>query len=205
MSTLGKTTTPTWPTFGYDQNTNQQVAILQTVPTGGGFFQSVSFWAAQDGSSHGVIHGVIWDSSGNVLAFGPGVNTTGGVIGSGHVGSTQWWTDTFTTPIFIAGGTQIYIGWQPDGTGVNVDWAYNGNDNSPQAQAHSASGATGKSFAGHTTESPTGAVATYATYSHIAVRRGGAWVVPTINTRRSSAWSATTPRVRRGGVWVSLT
>lgn len=166
MSTLGKTATPNTGTHGFFAfASHPQVAMLFTVPAGGGIFTDVNFWAA--GSSTLKIHGVIWDSSGNVLAFGPGVNTSGGA--ASFVGATQWYQDTFASPVFIAGGTQIYIGWQRDAGAGTVYWAYNGSDHSPSAQWNGNSGSTGQSFSGHSIMDDgagnEGAVAAYADYT----------------------------------------
>lgn len=107
MATLGNSTTPT---YGYDsyQSSANQAAQLYTMPSPGGTITSVSFYGAADGSNHNTAYGCIWDSSGNLLAQGSGVNTTGG---SPSAGGQAWQTDTLTTPLYVAAGTQIYIGW----------------------------------------------------------------------------------------------
>lgn len=163
MATLGKSTTPNSGTHGWINSNSKQVAMLFTVPAGGGTFTSVSFWAAT--ATSGNIWGVIWDSSGNVLANGVGVATTGGASHNpGPGGDGQFHTDTFTTPKFIPGGTQIYIGWQNNDS-VSTFWAYNGGDHSPDAEQRSITPGSPTSFSGHSTESPAGAVAAYATYT----------------------------------------
>lgn len=195
MPTLGKTTTPTTPTFGWIQNFGSVAMPFTTSQSG--LYDAVTFWVAGDGATV-KIHGVIWDSSGNVLAFGPGVNTSGG-SGSG-VGATQWFTDTFSTPVFIASGTSIYIGWQTD-THSQCDWAFNGNDHSPNAvTVSSAFGSTGQSLSGHTTESPNGAVAVYTTYT-----QAGLWIAPGGTVVAPVAvWVNTgSGPVKAKGVWVN--
>lgn len=197
MATLGKTTTPSTPTFGWVQNFGSVAMSFTTSQAG--WYTSVSFWAA--GSSL-KIHGVIWDASGNVLAFGPGVVTSGGTASG--TGATQWWTDTFSGPVFIPGGVTVFVGWQTD-THTQYEWGYNGNDHSPNAVTlSSAYGSTGQSLAGYSTESPNGAVAAYATYTPagIKVRRSGAWVLAPVYVRRSGAWVPVKVYVRRSGAWV---
>lgn len=163
MATLGKSTTPNSGTHGWINSNSKQVAMLFTVPAGGGIFTSVSFWAAT--ATSGNIWGVIWDSSGNVLANGPGVATTGGASHNpGPGGDGQFHTDTFASPLYIAGGTQIYIGWQNNDS-VSTFWAYNGGDHSPDAEQRGGVTGSPASFSGHSTESPAGAVAAYATYT----------------------------------------
>ena len=202
MSTLGKTTTPTTPTFGFFALSGRQVAILQTVPSPGAIFSSVSFWAATIGASD-YIWGVIWDSSGNVLANGSGVLTSGG--SASGTGASAWVTDTLTSPLFVPAGTQIFIGWQPNSASHSTGWAFNGNDHSPDAEFHSASGSP-SSFAGHTQMNSGGfhgAVATYATYTPAGgyVRRSGLWSPGPPEDSRSSVFSAGPSFVRRTGVW----
>lgn len=187
MSTLGNATTPTTPTYGWiNSGTHMQVADSYTVPAGGGLFSSISFWAAGSGTL--TIHGVIWDSSGTVLAFGPGVSTSGGA-GSG-VGATAWNTDTLSTPVFIAGGTTIYIGWQCN-SAASTYWAYNGNITSPSTQWNTPSGSSGQSFSGHATQSPAGIVAAYATYTP-----GGIYV--NTGTPASPVWTPAELSVNTG-------
>lgn len=199
MATLGKTTTPSAGPFGFVQNFGS--VGMQFTPGGGGLYTAVSFCAAAYTGTL-KIHGVIWDASGNVLAFGPGVTTSGGTTSG--AGDTTWFTDTFTTPVFIPAGT-IFIGWQTD-THTQYVWAYNGNDHSPNAGwLNSAFGATGQSFAGNTAMSPAGAVAAYATYTPASayVRRSGAWATAqSVSGRRTGAWGgATGEEARRTGGW----
>jgi hypothetical protein len=201
MGTLGKTTTPTWPTFGWIQQSQKAVAIAETVPSPGAVFTSVTFWASCDGGTADYIWGCIWDSSGNILRYGSGVLTTGGITGSGHVGATQWYTDTLSSPLFVASGTSILIGWQPNSSTHTTDWAYNGGDHSPNAVWSTASGTPGNHT--FTTQSPNGAVAVYATYTPAGgyVSRSGIWTAGEADRRASGAFGAGPDYVRRSGVW----
>lgn len=166
MATLGKTATPNSSTHGWISSGGKQVGMQFTVPSGGGIFTQVHWWAAGDGSNTVPIFGVIWRNSDGAVLFAAGaVNTTGGHQSSPG-GSGQWYSAS-ASGVFIAGGTVVFIGWQPN-NGLTVDWAYNGGDHSPDAQQHSASGSP-SSFSGHTTESPNGAVAAYATYTPVSV------------------------------------
>lgn len=174
MATLGKTATPNSSTHGWIESGGKQVAMLFTMPETG-LIQSVSFWAAGVGTGHVTIHGAVWTSSGGTLAFGAGVDTSGGQ-GANPGGSGQWYTSTVGGQIVVTKNTQIFIGWQPETTGT-VSWAYNGNDHSPDAQQHAASGSAQQSFAGWAAESPAGAVAAYMTYQPVAIHiyDGTAW------------------------------
>lgn|SRR5678815_305248 len=206
MATLGKSTTPTSGTHGWINDSQKQVAMLFTVPSGGALFTSVSFWAAT--ATSGYIWGVIWDSSGAVLRYGSGVNTSGGASHNpGPGGDGQFHTDTLSSPLFVAGGQQIYIGWQNNDT-TSTFWAYNGNDHSPNAEWRGGVTASPTSFAGHSQESPAGAVAAYATYTPGGgkVRRSGVWQpLTTVKVRRSGGWvDVTSRKVRRSGAWVDF-
>lgn len=207
MATLGKTTSPSWPTFGWIDTTAFTVAELYTMPAPGGIFRSVTFWAASHGAGSQKIFGVIMDSSGNLLARGPGVFTSGGVAVDGNVGSSQWYTDTLQSPLFVAAGTQIYIGWCPNSSSVAVDWAYNGNDHSPNARWKNTGGGTptGAFFSGHSQMSPAGAVAVYGTYDPAGgyVMRSGVWTPGEADDRRSGVNLAGASAVRRSGAWQS--
>jgi hypothetical protein len=202
MPTLGKTATPNSGTHGYILGSQKQVGMLFTVPAGGGLFQSVSFWAAT--TTSGYIWGVIWDSGGTVLVNGVGVNTSGGAQnGTGPGGDGQFHTDTFTTPKYIAGGTSIYIGWQ-NNDATNTYWAYNGGDHSPNAEWRGGVTGSPASFSGHSAESPSGAVAAYATYILAGgnVYRSGVWTPTEVDVRRSGANNAAAGVwVYRSGVW----
>ena len=159
--TLGKTTTPTTGTHGYIFDGTHSQVFMPFTTTKDGLYKSVTFWAA--GASTLKLHGAIWVSpSDDAVAFGPGVNTSGGAASG--VGATQWYTDTFATPVFIAAGTTIFIGWQRDAASGTIYWAYNGSDHSPNAQWFTGHGATGQNITGATFQSPAGAVAAYATY-----------------------------------------
>lgn len=195
MSTLGKTTTPTTGSFGYVENYG--TVAMQFTTSQSGLYSSVSFCAAAYSGSL-KIHGVIWDASGNVLAFGPGVTTSGGTVGGD--GDQTWFTDSFSTPVFIAGGTTIYIGWQTD-THTQYVWAYNGNDHSPNAVWNNALyGTTGQGIGSNSVMSPNGAVAAYATYS-----QAGVWIEPSGTVKAPVAiWcNPAGTVVKAKGVWVS--
>ena len=202
MATLGKTATPNTGTHGFNTGTAKAIAMLFTMPVTG-YITSVTFWAATITPNTDNIWGVIWDSSGNVLAHGSGVPTSGG--SASGVGATQFYTDTLMTPLLVTAGTQIYIGWQPNSSSHSVAWAYNGTDHSPNAEQNSASGTpTGASFAGHTTSTPNGAVAAYATYTPAQIRRwhSGAWVAASVKRWHSGAWVSAVPNRWHSGAWV---
>lgn len=204
MSTLGKTATPNTGTHGWYTLTARQVAILQTVPSPGAIFTSVTFWAATTTPNSDYLWGVIWDSSGNVLGHGSGVLTSGGT--SSGTGASSWVTDTLTAELFVAAGTTIYIGWQPNSATHSTSWAYNGSDHSPNAEFHSASGFP-SSFAGHSTMNngggSQGAIAAYATYTPAGgyVRRSGIWTPGEADEHRSGLSVAGPSFVSRSSVW----
>lgn len=201
MATLGNTTTPT---YGWDSylSTANQAAEAYTVPAGGGIFSSVSFYASGDGGTANVAYGCIWDSSGNLLAHGSGVSTSGG---SGAAGAQAWHTDTLTAPLTVAGGTTIYIGWQRS-TASTFDWSF-ANDGA--AVSYHTAGNTPSNF-GTGVSVQNGSIGAYGTYTvntgqKVYVRRSGSWIqVGTVRVRRSGAWVTATAKVRRSGAWVTL-
>lgn len=201
MGTLGNSTTPTWPTYGWIQQTQKAVAGLWTVPSPGIIITSVTFWASCDGATSDYIWGAIWDSSGNILAHGSGVLTTGGITGTGHVGATQFYTDTLTSPLFVAAGTNIYIGWQPNSASHTTDWAYNGGSG-PAAVWATASGTPGNVT--FSAQSPSGEVAAYCTYTPAGgyVMRSSVWTPGEVDVDRSSVETAAPVFVMRSSVWI---
>lgn len=193
MATLGNTSTPS---FGWNQfsSTANQAAESYTVPTGGGVFSSVSFYGSGDGASSNTAYGCIWSSGGTLLAQGSGVNTTGG---SGSGGGQAWHTDTLTSPLFIAGGTVIYIGWQRS-TATTFDWSFA----STGSAAYHTAGNTPSNFGTSTTAPTNGTIGAYATYTP-----GGGYV----NTGPPAApvWTAAEVLVNTGTpaapVWTPAT
>lgn len=182
MSILGNSTTPT---FGYDQfmATANQAAQLYTMPAGGGLITDVTFYGSGNGASSNTAYGCIWDSSGNLLAQGSGVVTTGGATGGGN---QAWHTDTLTTPLFVAGGISIYIGWQRS-TATTFDWSW-ANDGA--AVAYRTAGNTPSNF-GTTVTVQNGSIGAYATYTP-----GGGKL--NTGTSGSPVWTPTTGKVNTG-------
>lgn len=163
MATLGNSTTPT---FGYDQysSTANQAAQLYTTP-GAIVISSVSFYGSGNGASSNTAYGCIWNSSGTLLAQGSGVSTSGGA-GSG--GGQAWHTDTLTSPLYVAAGTQLYIGWQRS-TATTFDWSF-ANDGA--SVAYHTAGSTPSAFGSGVTVQ-NGSIGAYATYSP-----AGVWIAP---------------------------
>lgn len=98
------------PTFSdwylSESNTQTQVAFLGTMPQDG-YITAVDFYAGGlGGSVPGV--GCVWNGSGTLLYTGGGVTIPSGSEG---VGTQSWNADSGGTPVFVAGGTPIYIGW----------------------------------------------------------------------------------------------
>jgi len=186
MATLGNSTTPT---FGFDafNSTANQAGELYTVPAGGGTFTSVSFYGSGDGATTVKAYGCLWDSSGNLLAAGSGINTSGG---SQTAGGQAWHTDTLTSPVSIAGGTQIFIGWWRQASTGTFDWSFAG-DGSTAVHYHTDS----LTAPGHTGTSVTvqnGSIGAYATYTP-----GGEAYINT-GTSAAPVWTAGVVQVNTG-------
>ena len=161
MATLGNSTTPT---YGYNsyQSTANQVAEAYTMPSPGGIISSVSFYGSGDGATANTAYGCVWSSGGTLLAHGSGVSTSGG---SASAGGQAWHTDTLTTPLFVAGGTTIYIGWERS-TGSYFDWSFASSGASVCYTAAS----TPASF-GSTASGPgLGTIGAYATYTPAGIQ-----------------------------------
>lgn len=163
MTNLGNSTTPT---FGFDQYTStaNQAAQLYTTPSAI-IITSVSFYGSGNGASSNTAYGCVWDASGNLLGHGSGVSTTGGA-GSG--GGQAWHTDTLTAPLYVAAGTQLYIGWQRS-TATTFDWSWAGD---AAAVAYHTAGSTPSNF-GSSATVQNGSIGAYATYSP-----AGVWIAP---------------------------
>ena len=183
MATLGNSTTPT---FGFDQftSTANQAAQLYTMPAGGGLITDVTFYGSGNGASSNTAYGCIWDSGGTLLAQGAGVATTGG---SGAGGGQAWHTDTLTSPLFVAGGTSIYIGWQRS-TATTFDWSFAGDG--ATSVAYRTAGNTPSNF-GTTVTVQNGSIGAYATYTP-----GGGKV--NTGTAVSPVWTPVTGKVNTG-------
>jgi hypothetical protein len=201
MATIGKTTTPNSITHGWidASNSQNQVGMLFTMSEPG-LIQSVSFFAAGFGSNHSTIYGCIWDSAGNLLASGSGVDTTGGADAGG---SQNWYTDNLTSPLLLNSGDQIYVGWHHP-QGQRTVWSYNGGDHSPDARARTSASSTPNTFAGHAAMSPAGAVAAYATYVPVGayVYNGSSWVACPVYIYNGSSWVQCPVYIYNGSSWV---
>lgn len=164
MATLGNSTTPT---FGFDQftSTANQAAQWYTVPSAI-VISSVSFYGSGNGASSNTAYGCIWSNTGVLLAQGSGVSTSGG---SGSGGGQAWHTDTLTSPLYVAAGTQIYIGWQRS-TATTFDWSF-ANDNATNVGYHTAGNTPSNFGAGASVQN--GSIGAYATYSP-----AGVWIEP---------------------------
>lgn len=200
MGTIGNSSTPT---YGWDQYFSgaNQAAQLYTMPAGGGYIQSVSFYAAADGSSHGTFYGCVWDSSGNLLGSGGGVSTTGGHT---IAGGQAWYTDNFPTQIFVAGGAQIYIGWQGP-TSVNRDWSWAGDG---ATVAYHTAGASPSNF-GSSTTVQNGSIGAYATYNAGAATvspyaYNTSWLSGATAYAYNTSWVGITVYAYNGSSWVQV-
>lgn len=194
MATLGNSTTPT---YGYDSysSTANQAAQLYTAPSPGIIISSVSFYGS--GTTGNTAYGCIWNSSGTLLAQGSGVSTSGG---SASAGGQAWHTDTLTASLFVAAGTQIYIGWQRS-TASTFDWSFS---NDGASVSYHTGGSTPSNF-GSAVTVQNGSIGAYATYTPAGmyVRRSGAWTAAPVYVRRSGAWTSAAVYVRRSGAWVA--
>ena len=192
MATVGYTTTPTYGYFSEGSGIGNQVGCAFTMPSGG-LITAISCYAATYANSE-TPNLCIWDSSGNLLASVAASSTI-------SAGAPAWVSGTLATPLFVANGSTIYIGWscavadgfyaEYDNTSNTIHW---GEQTSPP-------GTLGSTVA-------TGSLGAYATYtpSQAYVNTGTpsspvwtpAAVVVNTGTPSSPAWSAAAIYVNTG-------
>ena len=193
------------PTFGQNpgsfnsfsfsglNNLNQVGTSLQSMPATGTIY-SVSAYFGGDGASV-TAQRLIWDSSGNILAQTASFSAPSGSHSSGGQ-SLQ--TQNLSTPLYLASGTQVYIGfWRaPSGGAV---WSFNTASGTWNDDTNT-SGSPG-SFTGLT--SNTGQLQALATYvpEAINVKVGGVMVPKRLLVKPAGVMVAKPVNVRVGGAW----
>ncbi len=186
MSTVGNTATPNGSSYGeVGSPAGQQVAGLFTMPSPGGLISSISAYAGSDGGTSGWV--CIWNGS-DVLLGSKAVTLTNG-------GAT-WVTGTLSTPVFVASGASLYIGWQSangyyfawDGTAGTTYTGYNAT-----MPGNLANGGNGSYL-----------ISAYATYTPAGanVWTGSAWTACPVSVWNGTAWVNASVAVWNGTQWV---
>ncbi len=185
MSTVGNTATPNGISYGEVATAGSQVAGLFTMPSPGGIITSVSAYAGSDGGTSGYV--MVWGQGGSKLGHGAVTLTNGGA---------GWVTANMVTSFFVAGGTNIYIGWQSangyyfawDGTAGTTYTGYNA-----AVPGNLANGGTGSYL-----------ISAYATYTPAGanVWTGSAWTACPVSVWTGSQWANASVAVWNGTTWV---
>ena len=109
MATLG--TTPSFTSYQYaDLSTENQVGTaLLTMPQNG-IIQMVAFYAGGYYGSSVEAQGIVWNSSGGIMAGGAVVTLPAGSLSTGG----QAWNYSGGMDLYVASGTSLRIGWWRD-------------------------------------------------------------------------------------------
>jgi hypothetical protein len=114
LATYGST--PSWSNWAYYGSgaANQASTGILTMPQDGIITTVVIYVNTYSGST--TFYGCVWNSGGALICNGNGV---GSGAGSQSVGGQSWLTDNVSGAPYIAGGTQIQIGWtRPSGASM---------------------------------------------------------------------------------------
>ncbi|GEM_PF-5282277 len=197
MPQVGNSSTPGSIYFFQGVNTPpNQVATAFTMPASGGLITNLHAYFATEANGTATCWLCLWDGSGNLL----GSVAVSVPQGTNSVGGQAWHTGALATPVYVSGGSTIYIGFSvPEHNGFVTTTESTGSSvwNTDASPPGSLSGFSSTGF--H-------ALGAYADYQPVSarVRRSGAWVqTGLIYVRRSGVWTqATRVRVRRSGAWV---
>jgi hypothetical protein len=111
MATLGSTAEPTTGATYYGLNTTNHFAVLLTMPAGGPWeISRIGFYAAGMNET-AQVRGCIWSGSGTLLGRTPSYSLAGVALAIGN--STKVEGD-LETPITVAGGAGVYVGFARD-------------------------------------------------------------------------------------------
>lgn len=194
MATVGNTATPTAGFVFRGINVQNQCWSTFTMPTPGGWITALQvYFDAEAAVGNGFL--VLWDGSGNVLGT-IAVNSI--PVGSNSAGGQAFHSGTFSTPIYVKGGSTISIGfWMPQSSGF-VTSSESGGTSSLNTSAGAPGSQSGSASTG------IGALGANGTYTPNLKKiwRSGAWAEDIRMIRRSSVNKPGTPRkIWRGGAW----
>jgi len=196
MATVGNTTTPASNFFFYGVNVQNAAWSSYTMPAGGGLITQLNGFFDLDTGGPSTCFLCVWDSSGNLLASASVASVP---AGSQSSGGQAWHSANLATPLFVAGGTLINIGWWvPQANGMVATTESTGTTFSG-TQAGSPGTASGPAV------SSVGALGSYATYTpgNVWVWNGSAWVAGSLpSVWNGSAQVQGIPQVWNGSSWV---
>ena len=183
-----------WNSFQFSGlSTFNEIAAAATMPADGDI-SSISCFVGGDGGSV-TARFCIWRSSDGVLLAQTGSFTL--ASGSRSSGGQSWVTQSLGTPLHVANGTGLYIGWWRDPAGGAV-WSL--------LTPGSFSKKTDTSGSPGTFSSPTsdasGQLGAYATYTATVRKLKVAGADPT--AVKVNGTPVTAVKVSSGGVWVTV-
>lgn len=199
MATIGTTTTPAhnWIEQGVNTPPNQMASGF-TMPASGGVITNLHAFFGLVANGPDTAWCCLWDSGFNLL----GSVAVSVANGTASVGGQTWNTGALATPIYIAGGATIYIGFAVK----EVDGFFT-TDESSGSSIWNTNASPPANIA--STATPYNGLGAYADYLPVVVRvrRSGAWVVTgTVDVQRAGVRTqATQVAVRRSGAWVNGT
>lgn len=189
-----------WNSFQFSGlNTFTEVSVAATMPADG-TISSVSCFVGGDGGSVNAQFAIWRQSDGALLA-----STSTFSLGSGSrsSGGQSWVTQSLSSPLFVANGTGIYIGWYRDPSGGAV-WSML---TAGSFLKRTETGSLG-SFTSPTTDSG-GQLGAYATYTtgpppvrNLKVAPAGSWVDPGAIEQTGAAVTAV--KVSVSGTWTTV-
>ena len=195
MPTVGNTVTPTYGAFWYDLNTDNASWYIITMPVNGYITELHAYFDGELGSGQGYC--CLWN--GNTGALLATVNVGTVPQGSNSAGGQAWHGGALTTPLYVAGGTTLAIGfWMSQSVGFVT--SVNSTGTSYVGVQASAPGTATGPASGY------GSFGAYAVYSQFGtfIRRSGAWANRTVKLFRSGTWVNATRKIFRSGAWETI-
>lgn len=197
MATLGYTTTPSFGNFWFGVNVQNEVyGGTYAMPAGGGLITALHAYFDVETGGPATCWLCLWDGAGTLLAS---VAVGGIPTGSNSAGGQAWHSGTLATPIYVAGGTNIFPGFSvPRANGLTTSFDASGasaaGTNTSPPGAFSSGALTGH-----------GVVGAYVDYLPVSahILRGGAWVQCNgVDVLRSSAWASLQElEIERSSTW----
>lgn len=201
MAQVGNSTTPTHNWFEQGVNTPpNQVATSYTMPAGGGTVTQLFAYYGLVAGGGATAFNCMWNSSGTLLSFWSGAVA----LGSASAGGQAWNGGNTNAPVFVAGGTTIWLGFAvQQANGFFTSDESSGSSSWDTVAPGSAPGSfTSTSSTGHN------AIGSYAVYTpgEMWIWNGSAWVGNTVQVWNGSAWASPTGIfVWNGSAWVNAT
>jgi len=198
MATVGNSTNPATAFFFYGINVQNAAWSGYTMPAGGGLITSISAFFDLDTGGPATCYLCIWDGNNGTLLASVAV---GGIpAGSQSAGGQAWHTANLATPLFVAGGAALAIGfWVPQANGLIASTESGGTTFSGTQAGSGPGAASGPAVSGQ------GALGAYATYTpgNVWVWNGSAWVAGSLpSVWNGSAQVQGIPQVWNGSSWV---